>query len=107
MARNESTPQELGPCPICGRSMFAGKSVNEHHLIPKSLKGRETITLHRICHSKIHSILTERELFTHYHTIERLTGHPEMEKFIKWVRKKEPEYVGRNRWTNDRKKRRR
>jgi hypothetical protein len=29
-----------------------GPSINEHHLIPKSKKGKDTVTLHTICHSK-------------------------------------------------------
>ncbi len=97
--------RELGPCPLCGRPMIEGSSVNEHHLVPKSLKGRDTITIHRICHSKIHSVFTERELYTHYHTVERLREHDEITKFIKWVRKQDPEFVGRNRWTNDKRRR--
>ena len=82
MAHNEGGKEIIGPCPICGREMLVGNSVNEHHLIPKTFKGKETVTLHKICHSKIHSVFTERELFNHFHTVERLRDHPEMEKFI-------------------------
>ena len=91
----------LGPCQICGRDLVMGSSVNEHHLIPKTFKGKETITIHKVCHSKIHSVFTERELYNHFHTPERLREHPEMEKFIKWIRKKEPEFRTRNRSTNE------
>lgn len=99
----------IGPCPLCGRDMIAGKSVNEHHLLPKSLKGRETVTIHVVCHTKIHSVFTERELFAYYHTPERLREHPEIQKFLKWISKKPPEYRTRNRATNEKiaKKRRR
>ncbi len=83
--------------------MMAGPSVNEHHLIPKSKKGKDTITLHTICHSKIHSLFSENELRDHYHTIERLKAHPEMDKFLRWVAKKDPEYRDRNRASNARK----
>ena len=101
--------ESLGPCPICGRQMIKGPTVNEHHLKPKSLKGKITVTLHRVCHSKIHSVFTERELLAFYHTPERLREHPEMAKFIKWIRKKDPEYGSRNRATREKraKKRRR
>ncbi|MEM7040420.1 MAG: hypothetical protein AAF570_25865, partial [Bacteroidota bacterium] len=100
---NDYEAETIGPCPICGRPMLKDIAVNEHHLKPKSLKGRETITLHVICHSKIHSVFTIRELYTHYHTPERIRAHPEMEKFIKWVRKKPPEFRDRNRATNQKK----
>lgn len=91
----------LGQCPLCGRDLIEGPTVNEHHLLPKSLKGKDTITLHKICHSKIHSVFTERELFNYYHTIERLLENEEIQKFVKWVAKKEPEYRGKNRRMND------
>ncbi len=103
-----SKPQNiLGNCEICGRPMVDGPSVNAHHLIPKTYKGKETITIHIVCHTKIHSVFSEKELHQHYHTVERLREHPEMEKFIKWVRKKEPEFKTRNRATNSKKRRRR
>lgn len=101
MNQNKSGGEILGPCPICDRDLIAGKSVNEHHLIPRTFKGKETITLHKICHSKIHSVFTERELLHQFNTPERLRAHPEMEKFIKWVQKKEPEFKARNRATKE------
>ena len=48
--------------------------------------------MHQICHQKIHAVLTETELKTYYHTVERLQEHEEIRKFIKWVAKKEPEF---------------
>ena len=96
----------LGKCPICGRDLIEGRSVNEHHLMPKTYKGKETVTLHVICHTKIHSIFSEKELRDYYHTIDRLVSHPEMEKFIKWVQKKDPEFKDRNKEMRTKKNRR-
>ena len=76
--------------------MIEGGHVNEHHLVPKTFKGKETIPVHIVCHTKIHSVFTERELLNHYHTVERIREHPEMEKFINWISKKEPDYRVRN-----------
>ena len=72
--------------------------MNRHHLLPLSRggKGTPTVMLHRICHSKIHAVLTEKELRDHYHTIERLQEQEEIALFIKWVRKKDPGYYDRN-----------
>ena len=86
----------LGPCPLCGRPLIQGKSVNLHHLVPKTYKGTVVIPIHTICHSKIHSIFTEKELRDYYHTPDRLREHEEIQKFIKWVRKQPNEYVGKN-----------
>jgi hypothetical protein len=76
--------------------MVEGRSVDLHHLIPKTFKGEVTILIHRVCHTKIHSLLTERELLNHYHTVERLKSHPEMEKFIRWLQGKPPEFKTSN-----------
>ena len=79
-------------CPLCDREITKKSYADEHHLIPKSLGGKETITLHRICHSKIHSVFTERELKNKYFTIENLKKHEEIIKFNKWIKNKPPEF---------------
>jgi len=76
-------------CPLCGRPL-GDHLIDEHHLIPKTFKGKETVTLHKICHRKIHATFTERELLHHYHTIERLLENEHIRKFVGWVRKKDP-----------------
>lgn len=82
----------LQDCPLCGRIL--AEPYNRHHLLPLSKGGKDTPTLlmHKICHGKIHAVLTETELKNYYHTIERLQEHEEIAKFIKWVKKKEPEF---------------
>lgn len=102
---NSPSPS-IGNCEICGRPMVAGSTVNEHHLVPKTYKGKDTITIHIVCHTKIHSLFTEKELAAHYHTVERLRDHPEMAKFIKWIRKKDPEFRTRNETSKSKRRRR-
>jgi len=92
-------------CPICKRELGT-INVDEHHLIPKTFKGKDTITLHRICHQKLHATFTEREMLHYYHTIERLVEHSEIEKFIKWVAKRPPEFYDTNKETKLRKSKR-
>ena len=84
-------------CPLCGRPLVPGPSVNLHHLVPRTYKGTETVALHRICHSKIHAVLSEKELRDHYHTIDRLRCHPEIARFIRWVARKPPTFMDRHR----------
>ncbi len=79
-------------CPLCGRVLIDGPSVNEHHLVPRSHRGRETVRMHRICHNKIHAVFTERELAQYYHSAERLLEHEDIRKFVNWVKKKDPMY---------------
>ena len=63
---------------------------SRHHLIPK-LKGGKSgpvAILHRVCHSKIHAVFTERELQRDFSSIERLLTNPEIQSFVEWVRKR-------------------
>lgn len=83
-------------CPLCGRVLVPGPSTNLHHLVPKSLGGTEVVELHRICHQKIHSLFSERELKNTFNTISKIKEHEEIKKFIKWVRKKAPEFYDKN-----------
>ena len=102
-------------CPICRREMIEGSTINEHHLIPKThgirdkraYRKENLVLIHKVCHSKIHHTLSESELLNYYHTIERIVEHPEMQKFIVWVQKKEPTYVGKQKDTKNRKGKRR
>ena len=82
----------INTCALCSRDL--AQPYNKHHLLPLSEggKGTTTILLHKICHDKIHAVFSEKELKRHYHTIERLQQHEAMDKFIKWIRKKEPQF---------------
>lgn len=86
--------------------MVDGPSINEHHLIPRTFKGKEVITLHVVCHDKLHHTLSEREMAQHYHTVERLRTHPEIAKFIRWVARKEPEFYIKHKDTKQRNRKR-
>lgn len=93
----------LGACPLCKREMVPGKSVDQHHLIPKLKGGTETIYMHKICHRKIHSLFTEGELKNYYHTIERLLEHEDIKSFVRWIQNKPLEFNDSHR-VNHRKK---
>lgn len=65
---------------------------DEHHLVPRAKGGKETKTLHRICHRHIHALFTESELANHYNSPEALLAHPDVRKFVEWVKAKPPEF---------------
>jgi 5-methylcytosine-specific restriction endonuclease McrA len=88
----DEEPAEPGPCPLCGRPMVEGPSVEAHHLVPRAHGGRETVQLHRICHRKIHAELSERDIARHYSTIALLQAHPAIADFIRWVAGKPPTF---------------
>ncbi|GGD17656.1 HNH endonuclease [Pontibacillus salipaludis] len=82
MAQQES-------CELCGRGPI---ETTEHHLVPRQYGGAEgpTAELCKACHKQIHALFTNAELAGFYNTIERLRDHPDMEKYIKWVKKQDP-----------------
>ncbi len=73
--------------------MIDGPSVDRHHWIPRSEGGGGAVPLHRVCHRMIHRVFSETELSAVYQTPEALRGHPEIARFIAWVRRKPPSYV--------------
>lgn len=76
--------------------MVPGTSVNEHHLIPRMYGGIEKFFIHRICHAKIHSVLSESELAFDYNTFAKLKAFPPLMRFIKWVSHKDPLYFDKH-----------
>ncbi|MFL6709076.1 MAG: hypothetical protein ACJ8HI_12805 [Massilia sp.] len=78
-------------CPLCGRQLGT-VNVDRHHLIPKTFKGTEQFLVHKICHRKIHSVFTEKQLLQKYHTWTALQGDPDIHAFIEWVARKPPAF---------------
>lgn len=85
-------------CELCQRS---GLKLTRHHLIPRKRHRRRSALVrfdrdemcHRIallcqpCHSTVHATLSEKELEAAFHTLDALAGHPEIQKFVAWVKK--------------------
>lgn len=82
-------------CGLCGRPL-GDVRIEQHHLIPKTFKGKDTVPIHKICHQKIHATFAERELLHYYHTFERLLEHEQIQKFVRWVQKKSPDFYDKN-----------
>jgi hypothetical protein len=86
-------------CELCQREV---ENITEHHLIPKTLHGNKKIKkifsiqqlknnkllICESCHGKIHSTFTEKELAETYHTFRSILEHPEIKKFIDWIKNK-------------------
>ncbi len=39
------------------------------------------------CHKMVHAVLTEKQMAREYSTLESLAAHPEIGRFVEWVRK--------------------
>lgn len=92
-------------CPLCYREL-GDQYIDDHHLIPKTFGGKETEKMHKICHQKLHATFSEREMLNYYHTWGRIREHSEIEKFIKWVAKRDINFYDTSKDTNERHKRR-
>lgn len=77
-------------CALCERDVA---QLTEHHLIPRSRgrRGQElpTIDICSACHRQIHALFTNVQLERELNSVERLRDHPQMERFLKWVRKQD------------------
>jgi hypothetical protein len=93
-------------CQLCSREL-GDLLIDEHHLIPKTFKGKETIKLHKICHRKIHSVFSERELLNYYNSVDRIKENEQIQKFITWVNKKPIDFYDVSKDSNERKSKRR
>ena len=86
---------ESSRCALCERS----RPLTFHHLIPRSLHRKNRyrkrfrreelqrgVEVCRDCHDAIHRFVPETVLGARYRTLEALRGHPEIARFVDWVR---------------------
>jgi hypothetical protein len=91
-------------CELCGRPV-GQNCLTRHHLLPRAqarrmkrrkmarreLKQRDpgrTVALCRPCHGNVHASLSNGDLGRSYDSLETLSAHPDVRKFIEWVRDK-------------------
>ena len=83
-------------CPLCERPIPPSQR-DAHHLVPKSRGGVHTVLLHRICHRQVHALFTEAELERDYRDVDALRAHPQVARFVAWVRRKPDDFFERTR----------
>jgi hypothetical protein len=73
---------------LCQRG-FARKQLTKHHCLPKSRGGTndDVELLCGQCHGMVHATYTNKTLAATYPTIEQLREAPELQAFLRWVRK--------------------
>lgn len=97
-------------CELCGR---IGVALTRHHLVPRMRIGKNQKRKNRrydsgealqqiamlcyACHRHIHVVLTEKELEASYRTVESLLAHPEIARFVEWIRYKPAGFTTRSR----------
>ncbi|OYX67355.1 MAG: hypothetical protein B7Y88_00885 [Sphingomonadales bacterium 32-64-17] len=86
-------PEEQAPpptCWLCGRP--TGATLVWHHPVPKSRGGRETVPMHAICQNTLMTNFTNSQLERIGMDVDQLLAEPVIDKFVKWVAKKDPDF---------------
>jgi 5-methylcytosine-specific restriction endonuclease McrA len=98
-SRDGEPVQGGGVCELCGRCV---RELTRHHLIPQTRHknrrnkrdfGREEVR-HRIallcrpCHRHVHATIDNKRLEREFNTVEALASHPEIARFVAWIRRK-------------------
>jgi 5-methylcytosine-specific restriction protein A len=85
------------PCSLCGRP-FARRQLTRHHCLPREEGGtaEHVELLCPQCHGMIHATYTNRTLAAAYPSIPLLRQAPELQPFLRWVRKQPPSRRTRN-----------
>ena len=87
-----STPN-TARCELCGRAV---EKLTVHHLVPRSTarrRDRSTLPTARLCpacHRQLHALFSNRDLKAQYSSIEELKSTPEMQKFLRWIARQDP-----------------
>jgi 5-methylcytosine-specific restriction endonuclease McrA len=86
---------KMSKCELCDRDI-PDNEISMHHLIPKTFKGKRDdsnlLTLHKVCHMKLHSLFSERDMLHLYNTLDMIKTDKNIEKFVKWIIKKPIEF---------------
>jgi hypothetical protein len=89
---------DLLTCRLCDRS-FRRSALTRHHCLPRQKGGDQDDVelLCRQCHGMVHATYTNATLANLYPTIAQLRKAPELEGYLKWVRKQPPSRRKQNR----------
>ncbi len=76
-------------CELCQREV---DKLTIHHLTPKQKKGHHgpKINICSACHRQIHVLYDNTQLAQTLNSLEKLQNEPQMQKFIAWVSKQDP-----------------
>jgi hypothetical protein len=76
------------PCALCGRA-FDRKQLTQHHCLPREKGGTvdHVELLCSQCHGMVHATYTNETLAAVYPTIDLLRKAPELQPYVRWVRR--------------------
>jgi hypothetical protein len=79
-------------CSLCERDVPAGM-ITLHHLRPREKGGKaeHRAPLCRPCHKQLHAVFSNSDLARSLDSIERLRAAPQLQAFLRWIRKQKPD----------------
>ena len=86
----QDDPQTI--CQLCGRAV-PPRLLTLHHLTPKQKGGKaeHRTPLCRPCHGQVHATFSNTDLVQSYRTIDSLRQSPQLQPFLHWIRKQNPD----------------
>lgn len=79
-------------CALCEREV---SYLTKHHLVPRQKGGTmgKTVELCSPCHKTLHATFTNTELVQRHDTLEKLKTAPELQPYLKWIKKRDLERI--------------
>ena len=89
MIRRDDDDSEC--CSLCGRRVPRAM-ITLHHLTPRERGGKpdDRVPMCRPCHKQVHALFANKVLERAYSDLQTLRRAPELQKFVKWIRKQPP-----------------
>src|SRR3954468_18219904 len=86
------TDPDATPCALCGRHVLR-PMITLHRLVPRERGGGpdDRVPMCRPCHKQVHALFDNKALAGGYSDLKSLRSAPELERFVKWVRKQPPQ----------------
>ncbi len=81
-------------CELCEREM---EQLTVHHLTPRQNTKRKkadpgpTAEICSACHRQVHALFDNKQLARELNSIKKLKDEPQMQKFLAWVKKQDPQ----------------
>ena len=93
-------PQAIDVCDLCGRAVPVAL-ISRHHL-QKGGTHHEKVPLCKPCHKQVHATFSNAQLARELADVSRLRAAPQLQPFLKWIRKQRPDRNFRTAMSNDR-----
>lgn len=90
-------------CHLCGRTV-PRQLITQHHLTPRQKGGAvmEKAPLCKPCHKQVHATFSNAQLARELADLALLRSAPQLQPFLRWIRKQKPDRNFRTITSNDR-----